>query len=87
MHLSQDYTNQDIQDAYAELVELHDSDVLYSADDYEQYANMMVASPIKAMCLHIAHDCNLRCKYCFCFYRRFWRRTKAVDSGNRTRGH
>ena len=24
-----------------------------------------VASPIKAMCLHIAHDCNLRCKYCF----------------------
>lgn len=63
--LSQDYTNQDIQDAYAELVELHDSDVLYSADDYEQYANMMVASPIKAMCLHIAHDCNLRCKYCF----------------------
>lgn len=22
-------------------------------------------SPIKAMCLHVTHDCNLRCKYCF----------------------
>ncbi len=25
----------------------------------------MVSAPIKAMCLHVAHDCNLRCKYCF----------------------
>ena len=22
-------------------------------------------SPIKSMCLNVAHDCNLRCKYCF----------------------
>lgn len=26
---------------------------------------MMTSAPIKAMCLHIAHDCNLRCGYCF----------------------
>ena len=24
-----------------------------------------VNSVIKALCLHVAHDCNLRCKYCF----------------------
>ena len=22
-------------------------------------------APIKALCLHVSHDCNLRCKYCF----------------------
>ncbi|MEG0693034.1 MAG: thioether cross-link-forming SCIFF peptide maturase, partial [Oscillospiraceae bacterium] len=31
----------------------------------QQFADMMVSAPIKAMCLHVAHDCNLRCKYCF----------------------
>ena len=30
-----------------------------------QFAKYSVASPVKAMCLHIAHDCNLRCEYCF----------------------
>ena len=24
-----------------------------------------VNAPVKALCLHVAHDCNLRCKYCF----------------------
>ena len=32
---------------------------------YEKYAKYSVASPVKAMCLNIAHDCQLRCKYCF----------------------
>ncbi len=59
------YTINQIKEAYDEINELIDADVLFSKDDYEQYANMMVASPIKAMCLHVAHDCNLRCKYCF----------------------
>ena len=35
-------------------------------DDYADIAiNMKKNSPVKAMCLHISHDCNLRCKYCF----------------------
>ena len=63
--LLQSYSEEEIKDAYDEVLELYQGEVLYSKDDYEQYANMMVASPIKAMCLHIAHDCNLRCKYCF----------------------
>ncbi len=61
----QSYEKQEICDAYEEILQLYQNDTLFSADDYEQYANMMVASPIKAMCLHVAHDCNLRCKYCF----------------------
>ncbi|WP_195542672.1 thioether cross-link-forming SCIFF peptide maturase [Massiliimalia timonensis] len=59
------YPKEELLAAYQEILELYHADVLFSSDDYEQYADMMVASPIKAMCLHVAHDCNLRCKYCF----------------------
>lgn len=45
---------------------LADADLLYTTDIYEEYAkNIEKRSVVKAMCLHIAHDCNLRCKYCF----------------------
>lgn len=63
--LSDRYSKQDIIESYAELKELYDNDVLFSNDEYEKFANMMVSAPVKAMCLHVAHDCNLRCKYCF----------------------
>ncbi len=59
------YTAEEISDAYSEILQLNDDDVLFSSDDYQQFADMMVSAPIKAMCLHVAHDCNLRCKYCF----------------------
>ena len=44
---------------------LYCADILFSKDEYEKFADMMTSAPIKAMCLHIAHDCNLRCGYCF----------------------
>lgn len=59
------YSNEEVTESFNELKQLYEDGVLYSVDDYEKYANMMVASPIKSMCLHVAHDCNLRCKYCF----------------------
>lgn len=62
---SNNYSEQDIIDSYNEIKELWENDVLFSEDSYEKFANMMVSAPIKAMCLHVAHDCNLRCKYCF----------------------
>lgn len=63
--LSGQYGEEEVKAAYAELYELFEAGLLESADDYEQYARMMGPAPIKAMCLHIAHDCNLRCEYCF----------------------
>ena len=63
--LSAKYDPQEIRDCYQELSELCDERILFSPDDYEKYAQFTKASPIKSMCLHIAHDCNLRCKYCF----------------------
>ena len=38
---------------------------LFSDDDYEKFANLMKGAPVKSMCLNVAHDCNLRCEYCF----------------------
>lgn len=63
--LSEKYSAEDIKESYSEIVELYNDKLLYSNDVYGDFANTAVESPIKAMCLHIAHDCNLRCKYCF----------------------
>lgn len=63
--LSKLYSPEDIEECYNEIVGLYNDKILFSEDDYEKYANYSVASPVKAMCLHIAHDCNLRCRYCF----------------------
>lgn len=56
----------DIAEAYSEIYELYKNETLFSDDVYSGIAvNMKKQSPVKALCLHISHDCNLRCKYCF----------------------
>ncbi len=74
-----EYERSQISEAYAEIYELYCDGCLFSDDDYEQFADMMVKSPIKAMCLHIAHDCNLRCKYCFASTGDFGKGRKLMD--------
>lgn len=58
---------EEIVEAYDEIQELVKEEILYSKDLYEDIALKGDKSPsfIKALCLNIAHDCNLRCKYCF----------------------
>jgi uncharacterized protein len=63
--LSQNYGKAEIDEAWAELYELFKAGVLCSKDDYERYCNSDAKAPIKSLCLNVAHDCNLRCKYCF----------------------
>lgn len=63
--LQDDYSSADIQEAYAELYGLYRNGFLFSADEYASFAAQMGPAPIKSMCLNIAHDCNLRCSYCF----------------------
>jgi len=50
-----------------ELDALKDAGLLYSPDDYSRCANRLREkdSPVKALCLHVAHACNLACSYCF----------------------
>ena len=56
-----------ISEAYDEIVELINEDILYSKDQYEDIAHSSMDDRdyIKAVCLNIIHGCNLRCKYCF----------------------
>lgn len=59
------FSRAEVDEAWAELRELVEAGALFSPDNYGVYADRMVASPVKAMCLNVSHDCNLRCEYCF----------------------
>lgn len=61
------YTKQEIEEATEEIQMLEKEEMLFTKDDYEQVIPMLKNknSVVKALCLHIAHDCNLKCKYCF----------------------
>lgn len=60
------YTEEEIEEAYSELKELVDNELLYTKDLYEDIAlNDKSKSFVKALCLNVVHDCNLKCKYCF----------------------
>ncbi len=50
-----------------EIKQLKDEGSLFSEDIYKQYISdfKQRETVVKALCLHIAHDCNLACKYCF----------------------
>ena len=63
--LSRFYDKDEIISCYEEVKELYNDKILFSEDDYEKFAKYSVASPIKAMCLLVTMDCNLRCEYCF----------------------
>ena len=63
--LSKYYLPEDIESCYNEIAELYQNKILFSEDDYEKFAKYSVAAPVKAMCLLISQDCNLRCEYCF----------------------
>ena len=60
-----EYSKDDIDECYDELLELHKKGILFSNDTYAKIAESMGPAPIKSMCLNVAHDCNLRCEYCF----------------------
>lgn len=59
------YAPSDIAECLEELESLYRDGILFSEDEYRQYADKTLNAPIKAMCLHVSHDCNLRCEYCF----------------------
>ena len=51
--LSEEYSRNDIEEIYSELLELQKAGQLFSEDDYERFTGMMKGAPIKSMCLHI----------------------------------
>jgi len=61
-------TKDDICECYEQITELKDSGKLFTPDTFEPMADTLkakTAGVVKALCLHIAHTCNLNCSYCF----------------------
>lgn len=57
----------EIVECWDEMQELIAAEELFTKDSYEPYITDFAKRPtvVKALCLHIAHDCNLACQYCF----------------------
>ena len=62
-----DVTRSDVLECLDDIAELERTHKLFTPDDYEQLAADYKGSShvIKALCLHVAHTCNLNCSYCF----------------------
>ena len=62
-----DVTREDILLCIGDIKALEESGKLYSEDRYEKlaYDYKNNSNVIKALCLHVAHTCNLNCSYCF----------------------
>ena len=65
--LGMKYSDKEIEEAFFEVEELKNAGQLFTEDIYRQYITDFKKrkTVVKALCLHIAHDCNLACKYCF----------------------
>ena len=61
------YNEEEIKEAIEEVEELKKEEMLFTEDVYKDYVLDFKKrkTVVKALCLHIAHDCNLACKYCF----------------------
>lgn len=60
------YSKEDINSAVKEIEVLIEKNQLFSKDIIKTtHLNFSSKKNIKAMCLHVSHDCNLRCEYCF----------------------
>ncbi len=56
-----------VKEAFVEIEQLKQDGALFTEDIYQQYITDFKSrsTVVKALCLHIAHDCNLACRYCF----------------------
>ena len=60
------YSKEEIKEALQEIENLREEELLYTNNDYiDDIIIQNHDNVVKAMCLHVAHDCNLRCNYCF----------------------
>ena len=63
-----DLSAEELSGCYDQIVELKEAGKLFAPDTFEPMAGKLkqkTAGVVKALCLHIAHTCNLNCSYCF----------------------
>lgn len=58
---------EEVKEILEAVTELTEAGQLFTEDIYEDYIDEVKQrkTVVKALCLHIAHDCNLACRYCF----------------------
>ena len=58
---------EDMREVFSDLRELEENGALFTKDEYREGVIDFKKrqTVVKALCLHIAHDCNLACRYCF----------------------
>ena len=58
---------EELSEIVDEIYELKENGMLFAEDIYEKSIDAFKnrETVVKALCLHIAHDCNLKCRYCF----------------------
>jgi len=59
---------EDIEECYEQVESLKEAGKLFAPDNFEPMAGKLkekTAGVVKALCLHVAHTCNLNCSYCF----------------------
>jgi uncharacterized protein len=66
-HSNTGYSYEEIKEAYDEIKLLKEQGLLFSTPQNieEMVSAKKDADGIKALCLHVSHDCNLSCEYCF----------------------
>lgn len=62
-----DVTPEEVNEVFEDIEALKAQGMLYSEDRFQGVAEKIAQKPtvIKALCLHVAHSCNLACTYCF----------------------
>ena len=63
-----DITETDLEECYEQVEGLKKAGKLFAPDTFEPMAGALkekTAGVVKALCIHIAHTCNLNCAYCF----------------------
>ena len=72
--LSEKYPEAEIRQCAAEVRALSDAGKLFAPDTFAPLAGTLKersGDVVKALCLHVAHSCNLNCAYCFAGQGRF----------------
>lgn len=59
------YPAGEVEEAVSEMVRQEAEGLLHSPDPYRDLPFPPHDGTVKAICLHLAHACNLRCRYCF----------------------
>ena len=61
-------TRDTLDECYSEIVSLKEEGKLFAPDSFQSAASKLkekTSGVVKALCLHVAHTCNLNCSYCF----------------------